>query len=94
MKRGLYYRPQAKGYTSNIREAWIVSEEEADVHVYRHGEEQVTMHRAPAIDYCNDLHAMHEVEKTQVTDRNAYRCEPPTNEPRPSLNGKHHAPFR
>lgn len=44
MKRGLYYRPDAKGYTGNINEAWVVTEEEANRHVYPH-DEPVTKHR-------------------------------------------------
>lgn len=46
MKRGLYYRPKANGYTSNIEEAWRLTEAEADRHVYPH-DEPVTKHRAP-----------------------------------------------
>lgn len=62
MKCGLYYRPDAKGYTSNLSEAWIVSEDVADAHVYPH-DEPVTKHRAPIPDYCGDLNAMHIAEK-------------------------------
>lgn len=46
MKRGLYYRPNAAGYTSNIEEAGVYTEEEAKKHVYPH-DEPVTMHRKP-----------------------------------------------
>lgn len=62
MKRGRYYRPNACGYTSDIKEAWIVTEEEANKHVYPH-DEPVTKHRAPLPDYPNDLNACHEMEK-------------------------------
>ncbi len=58
MKRGLYYRPHAKGYTSNIAEAWILPEAEADEHTYPY-DEPVTKHRAPLPDYLNDRDAMH-----------------------------------
>lgn len=37
-KRGLYYRPGASGYTSNISEAWILAEDEANKHVYPYDE--------------------------------------------------------
>lgn len=43
-KRGLYYRPNACGYTDNILEAWVVSESVADQHTYPH-DEPVTKHR-------------------------------------------------
>lgn len=61
-KRGLYYRPHAKGYTSNIAEAWKVTEETADKHTYPH-DEPVTKHRIPPTDFCNDLNAIHKAEK-------------------------------
>jgi len=54
VKRGLYYRPQGAGYTSNIQEAWVLSEEEAMKHVYPH-DEPVTKRQAPLPDYFNDL---------------------------------------
>lgn len=63
MKHGLYYRPHAKGYTNKVSEAWIVSEAEADKHVYPH-DEPVTKHRALLPDYLNDLNAIHEAEVT------------------------------
>lgn len=62
MKHGLYYRPNAHGYTENIKEAWVVSEEEVNKHVYPHGDQPVTKHRAPVPDYCNDLNACHQME--------------------------------
>jgi hypothetical protein len=64
MKRGLYYRPGAMGYTSMIDEAWIVSEKEAVEHEYPHREDPVTKERAPIPDYPNDLNAMREARKT------------------------------
>lgn len=65
MKRGLYYRPKANGYTDRIEEAWIVSEAEADDHVHP-GDEPVTKRRAPLPDI-DDLNVIHEAEKT-LTD--------------------------
>lgn len=53
MKRGLYYRPNSKGYTSNISEAWLISESEADKFVYPH-DEPVTKHRAPNKPFLTD----------------------------------------
>ena len=61
MKRGLYYRHNANGYTDRIHEAWIVSEEEANRHVYPY-DEPVTKHPAPTPDYLNDLNAMKQAE--------------------------------
>lgn len=63
IKRGLYYRPDACGYTACIDQAWKISEEEADKHVYPH-DEPVTKRRAPDTDFLNDLNAMHEAEMT------------------------------
>lgn len=68
MKRGRYYRPNACGYTSDIKEAWIVTEEEANKHVYPH-DEPVTKHRAPLPDYPNDLNACHEMEKVLTQEQ-------------------------
>lgn len=62
-KRGLFYCPDAKGYTSDIRDAWILTEAEANKHVYPH-DKPVTKHRAPMPDYLNSLDAMHEALKT------------------------------
>lgn len=62
MKRGMYYRPNAKGYTFELRDAWIVSEQIADEHTCPY-DEPVTKHRAPLPNYPDDLNAMHEAEK-------------------------------
>jgi hypothetical protein len=59
MKRGLYYLPNAKGYTNNISEAWIVTEEEADKHTYPY-DEPVTKRSAPVPSYYKNLNAIHE----------------------------------
>ena len=55
-KRGLYYRPNAKGYTSCPNCAWLVSEEVANRHAYPH-DEPVTKHPAPLPDYHHDANA-------------------------------------
>lgn len=60
-KRGLYYRPDANGYTGNIRDAWMVTEDVADQHAYSN-DEPVTKHPAPIPDFGSDLNAMHEAE--------------------------------
>jgi hypothetical protein len=46
MNRGLYYRVNAAGYTSRLEEAWKVTEDVADKHVYPH-DEPVSKHRLP-----------------------------------------------
>lgn len=56
-KRGLYYRPGGAGYTGNINEAWVLSKDEAETHVYPH-DEPVTMHPAPTPNYPTSLDAM------------------------------------
>ncbi len=68
MKRGLYWRPDAKGYTNDVNDAWILSEAEADKYVYPH-DEPVTKHRAPIPDYLNSLDAMAEAEKVLRFDK-------------------------
>ena len=66
-KRGLYYRENACGYTSNLCEAWIVSEAVADTYTYDY-DERVIKRRAPLKDYLNDLNACHEMENTLGKD--------------------------
>lgn len=61
VKRGLYYRPNAKGYTNHLSEAWIVTEAEADKHTYPH-DEPVTKHRVPPRNFYHDLNACAEME--------------------------------
>lgn len=65
MRRGLYYRPNAGGYTSNPNEAWVGSEDVAANRVYSH-DEPVTKHPAPLPDYLDDLNAVHEVENKMI----------------------------
>ena len=63
VKRGYFYRPNGHGYTSHVSEAWVLPLADAKKHEYLIGEEPVTLWKAPIPDYCNDLNAMHEVEK-------------------------------
>ena len=63
VKRGLYYRPGAHGYTNRLEEAWILPEVEADKHVYARGEEPVSKIQVPPPDYLADLNAMREAEE-------------------------------
>lgn len=65
MKRGLYYRPNAKGYTGNLAEAWIITEAEADKHVYPH-DEPVTKHRVA--DFQSDALTLSVVGQMQRVD--------------------------
>lgn len=53
VKRGLYWRPNAKGYTSCMAEAWRLSEEEANRYVHPH-DTPVTKQSAPLPDYHTD----------------------------------------
>lgn len=62
MKRGLYYRPNAKGYTSNEREAWRLPLEQAKLHEYPHDEPVTIQKCSQTPDYCNSLDACREFE--------------------------------
>ncbi len=69
MKHGLYYRPNGHGYTNNLDEAWLVSEEIADKHTYPY-DEPVTKHRAPYPDYLNSYDAIIPlIQKQEVSVR-------------------------
>jgi hypothetical protein len=61
MRRGLYYRLNAGGYTSDIEKAWILPEEEARKYEYPH-DDPITIHPAPLPDYEKDLNVVREVE--------------------------------
>ncbi len=62
-KRGYYYRVNAAGYTSDLRDAWKVTEAVAKKHAYPY-DEPVTMHPAPLPDWAGDLNAIAAVEDT------------------------------
>jgi hypothetical protein len=68
MKRGLYYRPNGKGYTADVSEAWVLTEKEADEHAYPH-DEPVTKHPAPLRDYHGSLDACAEMEASLTVDQ-------------------------
>ncbi len=63
-KRGLWYRPNAKGYTSCECNAGRFTREEAKKHEYLHGyaDEHVRIEEFSIPDYPNDLNACHEME--------------------------------
>lgn len=67
-KRGLFYRLGGSGYTALESEAWKLTDEEADKHVYPH-DTPVAKHAATLPDYLNDLNAMHEAEKCLESDK-------------------------
>lgn len=72
MKQGYYYRPNAGGYTACRSEAWTVSKEVAQKHVYPH-DIPVTMVPADAPDYCTDLNAMRDaVEALTEAEKETY----------------------
>ena len=60
-KRGLWYRPGAKGYTSHESEAGRFTMGEAKEHEYPH-DEPVTIHQFSIPNYPEDLNACHEME--------------------------------
>jgi hypothetical protein len=66
-KHGLYYRPNAHGYTYNVSEAWIVSEEIAKKHEYPH-DDPVTRHPAPIPPYLTSIDALRLVLATLTDD--------------------------
>ena len=65
-KGGWYYRQEGAGYTNRIEEAGRYTEADARKLLVRG--EPMSVRRIPHPDYCNDLNAMHEVEKT-LTDK-------------------------
>lgn len=72
IKRGLYYRPDYKGYTNNIDEAGKYTKAEAEKDAQsNHGE--VIVRKLPVTDYTSDLNAMHIAEKAiPIRDRSVY----------------------
>ena len=61
-----YYRENANGYTNDIEKAWRVTAEIAAKYVNGREDQpdRVIAEPAPVPNYCNDLNAMHEAEKT------------------------------
>jgi len=72
VKRGYFYRPEAKGYTSSESEAWKLPLVEAKRYEYLIGDEPVTLSRASIPNYAGDLNAMHEAEKTAFSSSSAW----------------------
>ena len=66
VKRGYFYRPDAKGYTAHEPDAWKLPLAEAKKYEYLIGDEPVTLSRASIPNYAEDLNAMHEAEKKIV----------------------------
>lgn len=64
-KRGLWYRPDAKGYTSDENQAGRYTQEEAKGHEYVRGDadEWVRICHFKVPNYTGSLDAMHEAEK-------------------------------
>lgn len=54
IKHGLYYRPDAHGYTGHLSEAWKVTHEVAKRHEYLRGDDQVTIKEVGSINYTTD----------------------------------------
>lgn len=71
MKRGLWYRPDAKGYTDRQSEAWKLPREEAKEHEYPH-DEPVTIREFQTPCYSTDPHeAFTVLQKCYQLDRNS-----------------------
>jgi len=74
MKRGLYYRPDAHGYTDRIEDAWKLPLEQAKKHeAYADRDdvpfdEKVFVKPYQPANYFADLNAMHEAEKVLTED--------------------------
>lgn len=62
-KRGYWYRPNARGYTSREDEAGRYTNEEAKKHEYLIGEEPVTIHNFTTPNYSESLDACLAFEK-------------------------------
>jgi len=54
MRRGAYFRPDAKGYTNDRREAGIWHGSEAAKHITPKDDEPVTMHAVQPLPYFSD----------------------------------------
>ena len=66
IKRGLYWRPNSAGYTSEIECAGIYTEEEARKRVSGRNDDpdRVTMEKVAPPDYFGDLNALHAAWET------------------------------
>ena len=58
VKRGMFYRPDAHGYTWSKREAWRLPLAEAKKHEYPKGTDPVTLQKCPPRDFCGSHDAM------------------------------------
>lgn len=79
MKHGLYFRPDAHGYTSSRAEAWVVSEDEAKKWEYKpagYPADHVTIFPVSPPDYFNCLNACHEMENWLRGTEEEYRTVP------------------
>jgi len=57
IKRGVYYRENAHGYTTSQAEAWRLPYEEAKKHEYLRGEDPVALAKCPPPNYLESLDA-------------------------------------
>ena len=75
LKRGLYYRPNAKGYTDRIEDAWKLPLEQAKGYeAYADREDipfndKVFIRPCPPSNFHGSLDAMHEAEKVLTDDQ-------------------------
>ena len=71
VKRGMFYRPNARGYTYDEREAWALPRAEALTHVYAKGgaDERVTITQAPVRRYTMESEYCREVELALKPER-------------------------
>jgi hypothetical protein len=58
VKRGLFYRPNAAGYTSSMLEAWRLPLSEAKPHERMVNEDPITIMKCPPRDFCGSHDAM------------------------------------
>ena len=72
VKRGLYYRLNAHGYTSIESEAWKLSLDEAKKHEYLRGDEPVTLKPAEYKPYLSSRDAIVPVIEKQFTNESLH----------------------
>lgn len=63
MKHGLWYRPNAQGYTNNFMEAGRFTRDEAKKHEQLNCEDNVTVHEFPVRDYTQPAYAFEVLKK-------------------------------